>query len=450
MRFQLSFASLCAAMALTAPSARALPDLYKTAASGDGTAIYTIYKDASDPNVYWVPYDSIRIVKDADGTALLSMVHWGITSPDVDGTGASLTFTAEPSFQDERMRKAIQAIKSANPAAKFAPLPIADSEYELIMDDRFVYGSTARKHAALQGKAPQGTEIAIPVTEIPGVTISTGAADIPVPETEREPKVGGAGAAPQAFSMQLERLGGRAIAAERSTGAQGIVVRYRYKVVGVGPRLLARLTVQWKKLLRQFQADASVSAYGGAVNANLRAAYQSLKKSGAVSLEILDGGVSENDGLDAYIKELYDIIAKAYINGTGIFQAELKPASAPDLPKGTLAKAGGWGANASIFAQELSEELSSTFEIDKKELAEQWFSVGFSLGSACEQGSVNFTNLTDSDAPCISGMTIGNFMKRVNDCIIQTQAYVKELEAAGVAKAVVEQTQSTYLAVCQR
>lgn len=447
-----------------ATSSLALPDLYETAASNGRYPIFTLYKDHSDPNIFYYPIDAVEIVNEG-GRYKFLLSHWGITSPDIDGTGANLTFSARPIYNLEAYQSAISQIRQGNPGAVFAPMPIVESNYELLLDNRFVYGSRSEylKEAASRGET-SGTQIDIVLSddddglEIPG----DGNAKKFVPSSGYERVRGGSSTSSQAFTIALERLGARVLASDQGSGGGAIVLRYNYKVTGVGPRLHAKINVDWKKVSEHFQAEAEGSFYSGAVTAGMLASYKKLRQNGGVSLEILDGGAEEDEALSAYVKELYEILTKAYIGGTGLFADQFENMPPPNLPKGALSKAAGWGVSASAFYEKIDQEVHSTFVVKREETTESWFSVGLSLGRACEEGSLEFINLTasassanhpqlgiaDAGNACIPPQSLADFRTRTNACVIQAEASADELAAEGVKEETVEKLRAAYVEAC--
>jgi len=135
-----------------------------------------------------------------------------------------------------------------------------------------------------------------------------------------------------------------------------------------------------------------------------------LKKDGVIKVQILQGGVSDDD---EYILEVFRTLVEAKIAGEGMFKPELKPGSIDTNTGGGIA---GWGFSSSAAWQHLDEESNYSFEIDKQTLEEREFSLGVSFSAVCAKYPNNFVDLT-SGGHCVDLTKFSQLVKLQAACI---------------------------------
>ncbi|RVD05174.1 hypothetical protein EN749_35170, partial [Mesorhizobium sp. M7A.F.Ca.ET.027.02.1.1] len=258
--------------------------------------LITVYPDESDKNLYYFVPTSVSFVyeKKSDGSLRprLGVQYWGITGADVDGAGANLAFSIQPSIDADKVKAVADQLTKANPNARYAFPTLVSSRMDLILNGQFV--------ADNQDKAsPTST--------------SAGTVD-----------------ATQAFAIGLSRIGARAFAQGVAPDSDVMAGRYTYKFTGVAKRLRAKITVFDKRVYEHFKTGGNASGWWGMVKASWAAEWQTLTTNGSLKLEILEGGESDTD---EYLLEVFKVLVNAKVAGEGMFKPVLQPGGLPGNPE---------------------------------------------------------------------------------------------------------------------
>ncbi len=391
---------------ISATSARAGYPVVDGVAGLPYPELITVYPDDSDKSLYYFVPTTLSFVyeKQADGTLhpRLGVQYWGLTGPDPDGIGAALTFSVQPAIDREKVGKVADALKKANPNARFAYPSLVSSRMDLIINDHYV------------GSSQDKTE---PVSKSAGTLSSTaGTVD-----------------ATQAFSIGLSRLGARAFSQGVAPDSDVFAARYTYKFTGIAKRLHAKITVFDKRVYDHFKASASASAWWGLVKSSWAADWQKLTTDGSIKLEYLEGG--DTDG-DNYMLEVFKLIVNRVVNQEGFFHPELKPGGVPTAESVQW----GWGFNSSAGWEHLEETHNFSVEINKAKLEDREFTVGLSFSAVCAKYPTSFVDLTKlgegkpatAAQGCLDKNAFSAVLKDVKACTTAKLTYYKSLLDQGL------------------
>ncbi|MDW9758567.1 hypothetical protein [Sinorhizobium meliloti] len=435
---RLLFASVsCSVLFHSAERAYALPELdIQKSVVVDGVTVNFV-PDSSDPNLYYYRPDNLELSKDGAGNLRFGFHHWGITNTEpTRGTGGNITFTIQPSWNRDLIAKATVELKKANPQAILAVIPVEKSYFDVIMANSFVSDATYITPPPLLGSYEIKYAQALKDMGIAVDKNNLGEQ----PKTVLESVSGAGGTESQAFTIDLNDLGGRLSVSTPGEKSQAnyLGVRYRYLVKGVTPKFRAELKVNWKKTFEHFHAS-----FGGGYwfwSASQVIDIQSMKQDGAIELTIVEGAVDEKS--ETLINSVFESLVNARINGTGMFAPQLKPSELGGGGGGG-ASGFGWSFNASSSFQKLTEEVNQTFIIDKQDITQRAFSVGASFGLLCKPGNTSdyFVNLSQPSKPCPSDADIADMLIRISNCWTnhREQLEFAKNQSENVRKAIEEQ-----------
>lgn len=354
--------------------------------------LVTVYPDDRDKNLYYFVPTSLSFVyeKKPDGSVRprLGVQYWGITGPDVDGAGANLAFSVQPSIDKKMVEEVAAGLTKTNPKARYAYPTLVSSRMDLILNGQFVAPNQDRT---------------TPTTTTAGTVDAT-----------------------QGFAIGLSRIGARAFAQGVAADSDVLAARYTYKFTGVAKRLRAKITVFDKRVYDHFKTGGSSSGWWGMVKTSWAADWQKLTTDGHLKLEILEGGETDTD---EYLLEVFKVLVNAKVNNEGMFKPELKPGGLAGAPEATKY---GWGFSASAAWEHLEEEHKYSFEINKQKLEDREFTVGLSFNAVCAKYPDSFADLTKVGNKCIDKNAFASTVGEVRACQTSKINYLKSLLDQGL------------------
>lgn len=399
--------ALLAISAFTTDKAYALPELDSPRGILVDNVTLDVVRDSDDPNVFYFFPQGLELARDSTGDIRFGFHHWGISRRDDQGSGGNLTFTVVPTWNRDLVAKALAKLKEENPNASLSLVPIAKSYFDIILSSTFASDKTYVSPHIL----PDDYTIKHSTTlKDLGITLD-GASLGDQTEYVLESVSGGPGNGEQAFTATLSNLGGRLSVetpATQTGDADFFGVRFRYMVKGVTPKFKAKLSVNWKKSFEHFHARVSTGGWFSRASAVVD--IQEMKQSGAITLEVLSGAVDDKN--ETLIDSVFESLVNARINGTGMFQPQLRPAAVGGGGGGGF----GWGLNASSSFQKLTEEVTQDFIIDKQNIQHRAYSLGGSFGMLCVSNPSKFVNLSEPSKPCVSDADLRALSARVTSC----------------------------------
>jgi len=389
----------------------ALPELDLQKSVIVGTKALQYMPDSADPNAFYFLPDDMVLAKDENGNLRFGFQHWGITRADPAGVGGNVVFTIRPSWDAELVAKATQELKKTNPNASLAPVPIAKSYFDVIISNTFASDATYVTPPQLLDDYT--IKFSQTLKDL-GITPDKNSLGDQA-KNVLESVAGSSGTGPQAFTVPLNGVGGRlSVETPDVNFANFIGTRYRFMVKGVTPKFRAELTVWWKKTYTHFQHQASGGFwfFRGSDAIDI----QKMTQDGSIELKIVSGAV--DDKSETLLNSIFEALVNARINGTGMFQPQLRPSAlgggGDGNPLGGFSF--GWGFNTNNGFQYLEENLSQKFIIDKQDIQHRAYSIGVSFGRLCSANRSYFVNLSQPSRPCPSDNDIQNFLTRIDTC----------------------------------
>ncbi|MCM2438709.1 hypothetical protein HGO34_03110 [Agrobacterium vitis] len=419
-------------------NAWAIPDFTRTVGLPEPKSI-TLYRDNTDDNLYWAPPTSLEYaVLDDKTTPVFSVLTYGIKLPSISGgLGAVINLSVRAIIDDELLPAEWEAIKKANPNARIAVIAPDAAYMDLILGSALFDKTAAASvrtqivrtelvKATADPNVPTGTaEAATParqvtVEDLDGVVIAgddstTIIKDPSIASTTLGAQVG----AYQVFAVSLTPDAGAVFATNGGEDASNFGVRYRYVVSGIRSRLKAEIKVNWSRLYER----TTESAGGGwfAFKGRHSVDIQKLKETGAVTMNIIEGGF-ESDS-DAF-ETIYNTLVKAQINGEGIF----KPTLTANAPQGAPSTSGsffGWSFSGAWSYTRLQEEKDFTFTIDRQVIGKKSFSIGMAFQGMCAKYPKLFVAQGVKGPGCIEANDLAGAKQRYdeikNTCETKTQ-----------------------------
>jgi hypothetical protein len=348
--------------------------------------LVTVYKDDTDPNLFYFVPSSVTLVYE-NGKPRLGVQYWGLTGPDPDGAGAALTFSVKPAFDEQRVKDVANKLKEVNPNARFAFPTLIDSSMELILNGQF---------------HNQNQDNFVP-------SVRAGTVD-----------------ATQVFTVGLSRIGARAFAQGVAPDSDVLGARYTFKFTGVAKRLLAEITVFNKRVYDHFKAQATTKGWWGLHRTSWQGDWQNLQSEGSIKVRILQGGETDTD---AYMLEVFKTLVNARINEQGMFAPKLKPS---ELALPAESTNFGWGFSSSAAWEHLEEVTNFKFTIDKRKLEDREFSVGLSFNAVCAKYPDSFTDLTQLGNKCLDKNAFAVTARETQECIKSELQFLKDLFDSGL------------------
>lgn len=354
--------------------------------------LITVYPDEADPNLYYFVPTSLSFAyekkEDGELRPRLGVQYWGITGPDVDGAGANLAFSVQPTIDAEKVKAVAKHLTEVNPNARYAFPTLVSSRMDLILNGQFVAENQDKSTAT---------------------TTTAGTVD-----------------ATQAFAIGLSRIGARAFAQGVASDSDILAARYTYKFTGIAKRLRARITVYDRRVYDHFKAGGSGSGWFGMVKASVATDWQKLTTDGSLKLEILEGGETDTD---EYMLEVFKILVNAKVNQEGMFKPVLKAGGLPNTPESHNF---GWGFSASAGWEHLEETHNYTFEINKQKLEDREFEIGLSFNAVCAKYPDSFADLTKIGNKCIDKNAFAATVGEVQVCQTSKLTYLNNLLKQGL------------------
>ncbi|WP_133118202.1 hypothetical protein [Rhizobium hidalgonense] len=384
--------------AMSGGSIQAMPDFTKAVGLPEPKSI-TLYQDNTDQNLYWAPPTRLEYAfQDKDNKVpVFSITHFGIKKPSIaGGLGATLTVSVRAIIDQNELPQEWSKIKEQNPNARVAVIAPDSAYMDLILGSALFdkQASTQVKTKIIReetkaaqedpavpkdaAKAVASESDTVVIEDLDGVVVQDGNTitvinDPSVASTALGAQVG----AYQAFAVSLTPDAGAVFATNGGEDASNFGVRYRYVVSGIRTRVKAEITVNWKRLYEHIHEEAGGGwfAFKGRHAVDL----QKLKESGAVKMNIIEGGFeSDSDQFET----IYNTLVKAQINGEGIFKPTLTaspPPGAPN-PSGSFF---GWSFSGAWSYQRLEEQKDFTFTIDRQVIGKKSFAVGMAFQGMC-------------------------------------------------------------------
>lgn len=396
-----------------AEKARALPELdIQQSVVVDGVTV-NFMPDSANPDLFYFLPDNMELSKDPSGSFRFGFHHWGITKADpLHGVGGNVTFTIQPSWNKDLIAKATAELKKQKPQAVISVVPIEKSYFDLIVANSFASDASYVKPALLLDDYTLKYSQTLKDLGITADKNSLGEQAKNVLESIS----GSGGTGPQAFSVDLNDLGGRLSVQTPGDKSQAnyLGTRYRYMVKGVTPKFRAELKVNWRKTFEHFNATFGGHYWFSRASAVID--IQSMKTDGSIELKIVSGAVDDKN--ETLLDSIFQSLVNARINGTGMFAPELRPSALGGGGDGGILSNFGWSFNASSSFQRLDEQLSQTFIIDKQNIQNRSFSIGVSFGLLCKPGTTSdyFVNLSQPSKPCPDDHDIDQMLTRVDTC----------------------------------
>lgn len=407
-----AFAGALFANAIIFPgAATALPELDNPRAFLIDGQTLEVVTDSDDANAFYFFPQSIELARDQNGDIRFGLQHWGISARDDQGSGGNLTFTVVPTWNKDLVAKALEQLKAENPNASLAVIPIVKSYFDIIMTSSFATDATYVKPPILFDDYT--IKYSSTMKDL-GVTLDGVDLNDPT-KYVLESVSGGTGVGEQAFTARLTQLGGRLSAETPATDigdADFFGVRFRYMVKGVTPRFKAKLSVNWKKTFEHFHARAGGG--GWFWKSSHVVDIQDMKQTGSITLEVLSGAVDDKN--ETLIDTIFDTLVNARINGTGMFQPQLRPAAVGGGGDNPIGSIFGWSFNSNSFFQKLTEEVTQDFVIDKQNIQHRAYSLGGSFGMLCTNNRDKFMNLSEPSKSCVTGEDIAALRDRLKTC----------------------------------
>jgi hypothetical protein len=396
-----------------APEANALPELdLQTSVVVDGVTV-NFFPDSPNPNLFYFMPTTMELAPDVGGGLKFGFHHWGITKADpLHGVGGNATFTIQPSWDKALIAKATAELRKTKPQAVVSVIPIEKSYWDLVVANSFANDPTYVKPSLLLD------DLTIKYSQTLKDLGITATVDQLGDQAKNvlESIAGAGGTGPQAFSVDLNDLGGRLSAATPGarTQANYLGARYRFMVKGVTPKFRAELTVHWRKTYEHFRATVSGGYWF--VSGSNTVDIQSMRTDGSIELKITAGAVDEKN--ETLLDTIFQTLVSARINGTGMFTPELRPSDVGGGGGNPVTSFIGWGFNENSGFQRLDESVSQTFIIDKQNIQERAYSIGSTFGLLCKPGSTSdyFVNLSQPSKPCPDDNDIDQMFARINVC----------------------------------
>ncbi len=358
-------------------SARAGYPVLDAAVGLPNPELITVYPDDTDKNLYYFVPTSMAFAYEA-GKPRFGVQYWGLTGFEANGSsGAAVTATIRPAFDNEVVTRVADALKNVNPSARFAFPTLLRSGLDVIVNGAFFPTQQTTSAPTAKASTVDGT---------------------------------------QAFTIAVNDLGARAFAQGLAQASDVVTARYRFAFAGVEKRLHARVTVFTKRVYDHFKASGGGSAFFGLVKTEWNVDWQKLLTDGAVKLEILEGGEADTD---AYLKDIFKRLAEQKIAGEGMFRPTI---STSGLPGPVAASGGGifgWSFAAGGGWEHLEESHSFTFEINTQKLGEREFELGMSFSGVCARYPDHFVDLTSMTGGCIDTTKFTAVRKAVEECVEQ-------------------------------
>lgn len=388
----------------------ALPQLDEQVSLSAGGFTLDVLPDSENDKQFYMHPIALEFVKDGNGVPQATFHHWGISKPDQEGAGANITFAVRPVFNDE----ARDAILENRPDISIAKMPIERSYYDVIITDNFASDPTYVQPAQLIDTYTKENIRYLASLAEQGIQVLPEAGQPAVPNV-LESIQGGPSDAAFATSFKLTSLGGRLAGdtAPEVASQEFFAIRYRYMVRGLTPRFRAELKVNWKKTFEHFQAR-----FGGGFwfwRSSHVVDIQEMKQSGAIELNITDGGIDEET--QALVDKVFETLVNARINGSGMFAPQLKPGITAATASGSSGSFFGWSFNTNSSFQKLTEEVTQTFVIDSRDIVSRSFALGSPFGVQCSSHPEKFQNLSEPSKPCLTDEMVAAATERWRACL---------------------------------
>lgn len=416
----------------------AIPDFTKAVGLPEPKSI-TLYQDNTDSNLYWAPPTTLEYAFQSDGkTPVFSITHYGIKKPSISGgLGAVLTVSVRATIDQKELPDEWTKIKAANPAARVAVIAPDSAYMDLILGSALFdkQAATQVKTSILKEEVEKAeADPAVPagaaegvkpprkivLEDLDGIVVQTDDAitviqDPSIASTTLGAQVG----AYQVFAVSLTPDAGAIFATNGGEEASNFGVRYRYVVSGIRSRLKAEIKVNWARLYEHIHEEAGGGWF--AFKGRHAVDIQKLKESGAVTMNIIEGGF-ESDS-DAF-ESIYNLLVKAQINGEGIFKPTLSPTAPPGAPK-TDGSFFGWSFSGAWSYQRLEEQKDFTFTIDRQIIGKKSFAVGMAFQGMCAKYPNLFVAQGVKGPGCIEEADIAGAAQRYaqlkNECTNKAQ-----------------------------
>ena len=450
MKNRLSIAAFCVSIVLSllSKNSMALPDFNSQFVKEIGSDFYIFIQDHENKNIFYEFPNSLEFVKSDNGDPEFFMSHRGITSPDRSSAGGSLTMSlVAATAATDSLGEARTQIKQDHPEAVFKSLPIAESFYDLIIDNNFISGPEYELKITAEKEIVEGDgtpKISIHNNQ-EGTTFSD-MQDIVLQKTPNlvERATGAVLGVPQAFVVSLNNLGTRAVGlsgqdkdvafAANSNEVEGgqftakpIAIRYAFMIRGADVPYKAKITANFRRIAEYFQQNRSKSRWFGLKKSATTEIMKDLEQTGAINIEIFnEAGLTEQEKQTISLDTIKTTLENALVNGTGFFAPVFKVTPGG----GGAGGAGGflgWGSRSNSFIDAVDANKTFTVTIERQPVRNRWYQFGRIIGEDCGTFPSHYTNLTDPDKNCISGEDIKKFLAASKKCIVAKQGVIESV-----------------------
>jgi len=394
--------------------------------------LVAVYPDDRDKNLYYFLPTSVELVRRDNDIPGFGVQHFGFSRADPAGLGASLTMSVRPSFNEAKLKQVADELKKRNPDAKWAAMPLLCSRMELLVNGHFL-----PDEQVIANKPPvaQVSNVAVvtpqpkPSSDAIAPADAVVSADDPaVPDKPLVPAIqslcvgynsprspvssmGGSVDATQAFSVEVKDVGARALSQGVAPDSDVLGARFTYVFRAVGKRLHARVTVNARRVYEHFKNGGKARGWWGMGRSSWSAEWQKLRNSGAIKLEVLEGGAP--DAGEDYMMTVFKALTDARIKEEGMFKPALKPAGIAGAPESSK---WGWGFSGSHGWEKTDEKTTFEFEIDRRQLEEREYSVALSFNAVCARYPNNFVDLSTNGRKCIDMNLFQKVVRNTENC----------------------------------
>lgn len=340
----------------------------------------TVYPDDADAQLFYLVPTSFALARDDKGKPRLGVQYWGLTGVDPESAGASFRFSIQPSFDRPSFDRLVAALRKRNPKAVYVFPPLAGSSLDVL----------------LNGAPMPGSQDTSSPTSATGGKLST---------------VGGTLDSTETFTIAVANVGARVFAAPARAAENAITARYRYRVLGIGKRLHAEVTLHPRRIYDYFKADEARLPWRPTVGDTWSADWQTLIRQGDVSIRVLDSGDADTG---AYMAEVLNSLLAENIASETLFAPQVRPDGRAEMPE---AASFGWVFGESRAWAALAPDVTQTYTIDTKKLEEREMNAGLALSAACGKYPERFSDLTLIGHKCIDDARFTEVARTTKACL---------------------------------
>lgn len=325
--------------------------------------IYPDHENTATKRFYWIVPSNARIFKNPVTNKLaFGLTHSGVSSFDPDGITVLLNVTMQPYIDPKALQNAKKLITEAD--AKDG----AQSFFNFIVPKE----STAR---LLVGGQPYDWNF-----------------------EKRTAVAGGAVEAGFPFQIKVDKsIDVRALTQAGGDDASTFGVQFTMKYLGIGDRIHATVTANFKEVYKHFKAVVQASGWFGLVKGRASREWQTLRSSDLVKVTVHQGTQAQVDSI--LPKMIIDKLMTQLTERSGFFARQLKPSGLGNVEAPGGGGIWGWSVSGATAFESMDEERELKVEIDMQFTREQEIEFGMSFPSGGPELRSYVKNLTDTDKP---------------------------------------------------